>query len=143
MPAETNEAQVRRLIGVYSGGDPAELNELLSPDYVLHGLTGGSTDRAGRIRQLAMFLRAFPDQRVTADDLIAQGDKVTLRWTTRGTQTGPFDSPLGVIQPTGRSVTHAGINIMRFVDGKVVEEWSAEDTLSLLQQLGAVPAPAR
>jgi predicted ester cyclase len=142
MVTSTPEMLVQRLVAIYSGGDPNDLDELLAPNYVLYGLTGGGTDRAGRKRQLAMFLRAFPDQRVSIDDLVVQGNGATLRWTTRGTHAGPFESPIGTLEPTGRAVTHAGINVMRFADGKVVSEWSAEDMLSLLQQLGArVTAP--
>jgi predicted ester cyclase len=66
--------------------------------------------------------------------LLAVGDKVIARYSGKGTHSGTF---LGVA-PTGRSVSYSGIIIWRFVEGKVVEEWTSWDALSILQQLGAV-----
>ena len=62
-----------------------------------------------------------------------------VRYTFRGTHTGNF---MG-IAPTGKQVTQTGITIIRFANGKAVEQWANSDDLGLLQQLGVVPAPGQ
>jgi predicted ester cyclase len=72
------------------------------------------------------------------EDLIAEGDKVVVRGTLRGTHQGDF---MG-IPPTGKVVTFTAIAICRFAGGKEVEHWSNADVLGLMQQLGAIPQMA-
>ena len=85
-----------------------------------------------------MLCSGFPDFRGTIEDLFAaEGHKVVLRFTFRGTHQGEF---MGVA-PTGRQVTMAGIDILRVADGKIVELWGQEDMLGMKQQLGVVPEP--
>jgi predicted ester cyclase len=84
------------------------------------------------------YLSAFSDGRVTVDQQFAEGDFVATRWTGRGTH----DGDLMGIAPTRKQVTVTGISISRFQNGKLVEDWSAWDTLGMLQQVGAVPALA-
>ena len=85
-----------------------------------------------------MMRSGFPDFQVTIEDLFAaEGEKVVLRFTFRGTHQGEF---LGVA-PTGKRVTMAGIDIFRIADGKIVELWGQEDVLGMMQQLGAIPEP--
>jgi predicted ester cyclase len=81
-------------------------------------------------------LQGFPDLRVTIEDMIAEGDKVVIRFTTHGTQQGA----LGSIPPTGKQVAVPTIEITRIADGKIVEDWGLDDRLGMLQQLGLVPA---
>jgi predicted ester cyclase len=81
------------------------------------------------------FFTAFPEQHVTVEDLIAEGDKVVSRYTFRATHQGEF---MGV-PPTGKGMTVSGIMISRFAGGKWVEDWDSPDALSLMQQLGAIP----
>jgi predicted ester cyclase len=81
---------------------------------------------------IEMYQRAFPDVQVTIDDVIAEGDKVVVRQTFRGTHEGP----MGSVAPTGRAVTFAGIFIFRVEDEKFVEEWAILDGLGLQNQLG-------
>ena len=84
-----------------------------------------------------MYRSAFPDLRLTIDDLIAEGDKVVARWTAQGTNTGELmDMP-----PTGKESKVTGISILRISRGKVVEQRANWDTMGMLQQLGVVPAP--
>ena len=78
----------------------------------------------------------YPDIHYTIQELIAEGDKVTERFTTRGTHKGDF----GGIPPTGKQVTNAGILIYRISGGKVAECWWSYDMLGILQQLGVVPS---
>ena len=75
---------------------------------------------------------ALPDVVFTADDVIAEGDRVAARFTMRGTQTGEF---MGV-PPTNKPIVVTGIDIVRFEDGKAVEHWHEWSGMELLQQLG-------
>jgi len=77
----------------------------------------------------------FPDASTSVEDQIAEGEKISTRWVSRGTHRGAW---LGVA-PTGRSVVVEGQSIDRIVGGHLVETWTQWDVLGLLQQLGAVP----
>ena len=81
-----------------------------------------------------MLFNAFPDIHFTIDDMIAEGDKVVVRFTVRGTHQGDY---LGV-PPTGKQFAVNGIAIHRIVDGREVEVWDCVDILGMLQQLGAI-----
>ena len=81
-----------------------------------------------------MIVDAF-GQRFTVEEMIAEGDRVVVRWTGSGTHVGAF---MG-IPPTGRSFTISGIDIYRMADGKMAEHWHVVDQLALLGQLGLLP----
>jgi predicted ester cyclase len=87
---------------------------------------------------------ALPDKVFTLEDVIAEGDKVVLRWTIRGTHLGDFGTPVGVAHATGKAITLTSTVIYRVADGRIVQEWSTHDWLRLLQQFGAeVRLPGR
>ena len=79
---------------------------------------------------------AFPDLRITAEDPIAEGDRVVARWSLRGTHRGPFRG----IGATGKSVSWSGVDIYTVVDGKIASLVREADNLALLEQLGAAPS---
>jgi len=140
MSTEQNKAMARQMIEeIFSRGDLSRVDEYLAPDFVEReelppGLPGG---REG-VKQLTAILRsAFPDFKASIDDLVAEGDKVVIRQTWRGTHKGEF---MGV-PPTGKSVSFGVIDILRIAGGKVVEHWGLMDSMSLMQQLGAGPMP--
>ncbi len=83
------------------------------------------------------FWAAFPDARLSIDDVVAEGDKLACRFSLRATHRGEL---MG-IPASGKPVLLPGITILRFRDGKCVERWSQADFLGLLQQIGAVPPP--
>lgn len=85
---------------------------------------------------IQFFEAAFPRYELIADDMIAEGDKVAVRATFRGTHRGEFFG----IDPTGKTVSIPVMLIYRIADGKIVEHWMNADQLSLMQQLGAIPA---
>jgi predicted ester cyclase len=76
--------------------------------------------------------------RITPEKRIAEGDKVVLRWTFRGTHRGPLRG----IPPAGRTVEWTGVDIYTVAAGQIADLVRAADTLALLQQLGATPPPA-
>src|SRR3712207_5560192 len=125
---------------VWGRGDEAALEELLAPDFVDHDpLPGQSPDREGRRQILAAFRSAFPDLHVTAEDVVAEGDKVVSRWTARGTHQGEL---MG-IAPTGNRVTIKVIDVMRIAEGRIAERWAQFNNLEVMQQLGVVPDPGQ
>ncbi|HEY3111935.1 MAG TPA: ester cyclase [Chloroflexota bacterium] len=135
MSLEQNKALVRRFLDEVIGrGDLEAADGLCAADLAWHGVgVGELADLAAFKRAVAPFLTAFPDLSVTAEDLLAEGDRVVARYTWRGTQRGEFFG----IPATGRSVEVAGTSIYRLAGGKIVEEWWLEDLLGLMQQLGA------
>ncbi len=84
-----------------------------------------------------MLRAAFPDLHVTAEDIIAEGDKVVVRGTISGTHKGEF---MG-IPATGKEGRVTGISTFRLADGKVCEGWAESDSLGLLIQLGLAKPP--
>ena len=142
MSAEQNKALTARFVEeLFNKGNIGIVNEISTPDFIEHEQLppGIPSDREG-VKVLTSMLRsAFPDFKATIDDILAEGDKVVIRQTWSGTQKGEF---MGV-PPTGRSVSFGVIDIVRFSGGKFVEHWGLMDSMSLMQQLGAVPAPAQ
>ena len=133
---EENKAIVRRLSEAADKGDWATFSELLAPDYVSHGLGRGPLTREELVESYRMFLVTFADMHATIEDVIAEGDKVVTRYTVRCTHKGEFQG----IPATGKELAWTGISIVRIAGGKIVEEWEEYDRMSLMQQLGAIPA---
>ena len=120
-----------------------EVLELVGDDYVGHvpGVPEPIRGKDGFREFASSYLAGFPDWTITIDDQIAEGEFVATRWTGRGTNTGEL---MGM-PPTGKQVIVEGITYSRIADSKAREAWLIWDTLSMMQQLGAVPeaAPAR
>lgn len=124
---------------LYNHANLEVIDEHLSPDFVYHvSMPGISPDREGAKQFVRGITSAFSDIRYTVEDLVAEGDKVVARWSSRGVHTGEL---MGV-PATGKEVTTTGISMARIVDGKIREVWSEFDALGMLQQLGAMEAPA-
>ena len=135
-----NKAIMRRFTEeVINQKNIAAADEFLISDFVFHDAPPGVPQGRESYKLLAAeFFTAFPDIHATIEDLIAEGDQVAGRVTTRGTHAGEF---MGVA-PTGKSVTWSAMFVFRFVGGKAVERWEARDALGLLQQLGVVTTPS-
>ena len=123
----------------YNAGRLEALDEVFAPDFVEHqaGILPPTVD--GVKGSIAFLRAAFPDLRLTIEEIIASGDKTWARITARGTHQGPF---MGV-PPTGRSFAIAVMDECRFEDGKIVEHWGVADQLALMAQIGALPKPAQ
>jgi steroid delta-isomerase-like uncharacterized protein len=135
MSTEDNKAQVRR--GYEEGFHQRNLavfDELMASDYVWHFASTTLQGREPAKQLISRFLTAFPDGRYTIEDMIAEGDRVVVRQTFRGTHQGDF---LGMA-PTGKQVTVTEMEIFRVANGQGVENWTSSDDLGLLQQLGVV-----
>ena len=136
MSGERHEEVLRRVIEEgFNRGNYAALDACFAPGYVEQQF-GLSPDLAGFKNDIAGLRRAFPDLHLTIEDAVADGDKVWMRCTARGTHRGAF---MG-LPPTGRTYTITVIDICRFADGRIVEHWGVPDRFALMQQLGLMPA---
>jgi predicted ester cyclase len=122
MTLEANKALIRHVFeDVIPAGDATAMRDLVVSDFLDHDpLPGqpGGVDGAEYV--VATMHGAHPDLRFSIDDLVAEGDRVTIRWTLRGANTGPM---LGR-PPTGEPVELAAIVIFRIADGKIAERWA-------------------
>jgi steroid delta-isomerase-like uncharacterized protein len=137
MSAENKTLARRAMDELWTKGNLAAIDQLYSDNCVFHDL-GSPEDIRGRdgLRQFAQTYRtACPDLQCTVEDVLAEGDKVALRWISRGSHKGDL---MG-IAPTGKQVTFRGVQIQRISNGKIVEEWAGFNTLGALQEIGAVP----
>ena len=123
MTPDASKALIRDVFEkVIPAGDPAGLSDLVNPDWIDHDpLPGQPAGLAGAEYVVSTMHGAHPDLCFTIDDLIAEDDRVTIRWTLHGTNTGPM---LGR-PPTGQPVELAAIVIFRIADGKIAERWAA------------------
>ena len=138
MSAETNKVLVRRFYDqVLNGRRVQAIDELAVTGYNEHDpLPGQREGREGLKDRVSMLADGLAPT-FTIEDIIAEGDRVVVRWTSSARHVGDF---LG-IPPTGRSCAIAGIDIYRLEDGRLAEHWHVIDQLAMLQQLGLIPAP--
>ena len=129
---EQNKALAKRAFEELLSKGRFELaEELYAKDFVNHGIHRDislAEDQAA----LKGWHQAFSDLSIAPEKLIADGDLVAVYWIARGTNTGAGNG----LPATGKKVEQSGITIWRIVDGKIKEEWSAFDQLSMMQQLG-------
>jgi steroid delta-isomerase-like uncharacterized protein len=137
--AEENKAVLRRWIEAYNERDLQAEADVLAPDYVAHVATvSGPLEGLGAWRQFSgSFAEAFPDIRLTIEEIMAEGDMVAARVAFRGTHRGEFQG----IPPTGKEVAFTSIEVNGVEEGKVQEHRVELDLLGLMQQLGAIPEP--
>jgi len=139
MTLEENKAIVRSWFHAFNGRDLGAADRIFAPQYTLHepGLPPNFPKGPEGLRAFAGgLLRAFPDWHATIEDVIAEGDRVVLRFTEEGTHQAQF----GHIPATGKKVKIGGVSIFRMAGGMIAEEWEFADSLGLLQQIGAIPA---
>lgn len=134
----TNKAAVRRYYDeVLNAGALGALDDLVIEAYEERDpLPGQTTGREGLKQRVAMLRAAF-NPRFTIEDMVAEGDRVVVRWTNRGMHVGEF---MGM-PPSGKPYAIAGIDIHRLQGGRMAEHWHVIDLLSQLQQLGFIPTP--
>lgn len=122
---EESKALIRRYLDAINGHDktPALVDQFIAasdPELKEH-IAGAEA--------------AFPRYELAPEDIVAEGDKVTVRFTLRGTHKGVFAG----LAPTGRQVNVPGIIIYRIANGKIAQHWVHWETGGLMQQLGATP----
>ena len=134
---EQNKTAVRECFAKASAGEFDALHEILSPDYVLHPEEARGVE--GLTEVIEGYRSALTDLTVTIEQQFGEGDYVATRTTIRGRH----DGDLMGVPPTGREVEFSGLTISRCRDGRIEEEWELADTMSLLQQVGALPEMAQ
>jgi steroid delta-isomerase-like uncharacterized protein len=138
--SEENKAIVRRQEEeLFTQGNLDAADEVYAPDYVGHDPSNLEDIQGLEAAKQAAddYRKAFPDLRVTVEDVIAEGDKVAARLRFRGTHRGEVQG----IAPTGRRVDCTGIVISRMEGGKIAEDWANFDDLNMMQQLGVISKP--
>jgi predicted ester cyclase len=91
------------------------------------------TNKEGFKRFIYLLWKAFPDVRITFEDIIIEGNKVVCRYNLAGTHKGEFMD----LQPTNKQFIVNGMTIFYFRDAKVIERWNLVDMMSLIEQLRA------
>ena len=119
-------------------GDAAVADELIATNLILCNPPDVIRSLAEDKARMAAFHAAFPDARYSIDDMIAEGDRVVVRWTLQGTQSGDLSGR----PATGKTFRVTGISILRIAQGRIQEITINMDRLGMMQQLGwssAVP----
>jgi len=132
---EENKAVVKRAYEDLNQKGLAAYYELVTPDHIVH-LTEGDMSLEQDRQFNTMFYEAFPDAKGTVEQMIAEGDRVAVRVTWRGTHTGKWMD----IAPTGNKIDITNTAIFRIADGKLAEIWATTDTLRFMQQIGIIPS---
>jgi steroid delta-isomerase-like uncharacterized protein len=138
MSTEENKATNRRFYEeVINQKHLAVVDEIAGDNYASHSFPPGlPPGREGLKAFVSAFHAAFPDGHLNIDQMIAEGDTVATRVTFRGTHTGDF---MG-IPATGKQVAVPALDMARYDNGKLVEQWGGPDQMSLMQQLGVIPS---
>jgi len=138
MGIEENKALVSRWIDeIWNQGKLATIDEIFDSSFTFnYAFPGITADLAGYKMTVSAFRNSFQEMHITCEEMVAEGDKVAVRWSGRSVHKGNF---MG-IPPTNKQVTTAGICIDYIKGGRIVQEWMQMDMLGLMQQIGAVPS---
>jgi steroid delta-isomerase-like uncharacterized protein len=134
---EDAKSLLRRFYDEVSAGNLAVIDELIADDFIDHEEFPGIEPSKEGVKQFFAMLRAaFPDVRMEPHEILADGELLSCRATFTGTHQGEF---MGV-QPSGRRIEVDAIDMLRIRDGRFVEHWGVMDAMTMMQQLGALPA---
>jgi predicted ester cyclase len=134
MSTQPNQAAFRQVIAeAFNKGNYAVLQDHFNPSFVEHQF-GLHPTIEGLQADIQYLRTAFPDLTLTIEDMVADGDKLWVRMTARGTNNGGFMGP-----PNGKSFEIAVFDQVRFQDGRIVEHWGSPDRFAMLTQLGMLP----
>jgi steroid delta-isomerase-like uncharacterized protein len=135
MSIEENKNIQQRVFEALNRRDANGAGELSTPECKFYGFATQTLDLEGYLEFTKWSFTVFPDLHFMIEDMLAEGDKVTTRFTEYGSQQGEL---MGA-PASGKPFTLAGITISRFENGKIVEVWGVFDRLAMLQQLGLMP----
>lgn len=136
--SDQNKDIVRRYRDAHNNNQLDLLDAIVAADLISHNMLPGVPQglESGKMIHRGT-IASFPDNHVTTEDLIAEGDRVVERWTMTMTHTG---EPFFGVPASGKKVTTTGTSIYRIANGKIVEHWANMDFLGVMQQMGMVPA---
>jgi len=130
---EANKNLVRRAHNeIWSKGDTSLVNELYDKNYIAHWVSGGDTGIEDFKKMIIKSRTAFPDLKEEIIHIVAEDNFVVTHFTSSGTMTGSLNG----IPPTGKKGNRPEIAVHKILNGKIVEQWTVADLLSLLNQLG-------
>ena len=135
--SEENKAVIRRWNEMWNTGDVEIADEIFDTDWVNYLPTGPTRGIDLVKKQVARWRSAFPDLQREILDMVAEGDKVAVRFRVTGTHQGEIFG----IAPTGKKIATESFTIRRIVGGKIVEAWTLGDTLGALKQMGVGTIP--
>jgi steroid delta-isomerase-like uncharacterized protein len=137
--SEKNVALVQRFYEeVFTAGkmNITAIDQYLADNFVGHDLPSGLNGREGYKKFVGMFAASFSDTtQIEAHEMISNGDKIVVRWSSTGSHTGEF---MG-IPATRQRIRVKGIDIFRLAEGKIVDLWQEMDLLGILQQVSILP----
>ena len=140
MSLQENKGIVRHVVDLINQGKLEQVKEHYISDFSNHDPSAPTVrDREALMQNFAARRAAFPDGRITIEDMVAEGDQVAERWTYQGTHNGKL---MG-IPATGKEVSITGITIYRIAGGKAAECWSNYDSLGVMRQIGVIPPLAQ
>jgi steroid delta-isomerase-like uncharacterized protein len=137
---QANKEILFRLVEALGSGDDAGARALVADSFDDHSPSWGTDTLDSVLASYGALRRAMPDLRyeIDRDNSVAEGDQVAAHSIVRGTHTG--DALFGA-EPSGNEIVWTHTDFVRIAGGKVVERWSASDTLTLYQQAGVLPVP--
>ena len=140
MSTKENKELLRRVIEEWNtiDGDTDRMRSLYdqyyAPDFIYHDVSGQETNREEALQNNIKGLTAFPDVNYSVEDILAEGDKVAVRFTMRATHKGIF---MGA-PATGKQIAVKGVEIDKIVEGKIVETWDYLDSAGMMTQIGLI-----
>ena len=137
MSKESAQAALGKFAEAVNTGNFDLFDQVVAPDCVDHDPADGQVPGPAGYRFFFSGIRAaFPDLSVVPETIVQDEDTIAFAYTLTGTHNGP----LGEIPPTGKSVKIRGMQISKFQDGKMIERWGSSDQLTLMKQIGVIPA---
>lgn len=136
-PEQNKQIALRMYEEIMNRRDTALVDQLMDDQYFNpENAPGVPQGKEGGKIMFEMWNQAFPDYKMTVQDVVVEGDAVVVRWSFTGTNTGAF---LGM-PATNKKVTVGGINMLKFKNGKIAENLPEFDKFGMMQQLGLIPA---
>src|SRR5437660_9007933 len=133
MDVEANKAIVERYVELWSTGNLSIADEVLAADFVDHTHPNQAPGPQSVKEAVTAFHVGFPQVHISIEPMIAEGDTVAFRFVLRGIHQRVFAG----FPPTAKEAVLTGADFIRIANGKMVELWSCQETLSWAQQLGA------
>jgi steroid delta-isomerase-like uncharacterized protein len=137
MSTEANKLVMQRFVDFINTASEQLAIELIASEAIFHvpGQSEPMRGPAGYLAIIGMMRGGFPDIQWTLEEMVAEGEKVAVRFIMRGTHRGTFFG----VSPTGKTIVVQAMNFYRLSGGQIVEEHGQPDLLGLLQQIGALP----
>jgi steroid delta-isomerase-like uncharacterized protein len=136
---QKNKQVVRQFFEAADRQDIEGMEQLVSStNYLFHFPGMSPMDWNTHKQFFTAFTSSFPDLHHEIVDLVAEGDKVAVRFNVTGTHKGELQG----IPPTGKKVSFIAMDFITLIDNKIAEDWLSVDMMGLMQQIGAIPADA-